>query len=183
MIWLSRPPYVRWALIGLLVLVSLWLELRPSYNVIHPFLTRDVAQGAPLDGAIEWREVPPGVLDPVAGTGFASRPLAAGQPLLGGDTTEAAIAVPAGWWLVDVAVPVEAAAGTMVQLVVLPSPGHQAIPPIGGLVTAVRPAAYEDDGLVGSVAFPPDRAATAAVAVAEERVSVLVQAEGNAFTE
>jgi len=165
------------------VLVSPWLEVRPSYTVTHPFLTSDLVRGAPLEGAIEWREIPPGVLDPVTGTGFASRRLAAGQPLLSGDATEVSITVPPGWWLVDVGIPAEAGAGTRVQLVILPSPGHRPIPPIGGLVTEVRPAAYQNDGLVGSVAFPPDRAATAAVAVAEDRVSVLVQAEGDAPTD
>ena len=175
-LWIARPPYVRWTLIGLLVLVSLWLELRPSATVTHPFLTRDLIGGESVENALEWREIAQGVLEPVPGTGFADRRLTAGQPLLHGDTTDVAMVVPPGWWLVDVVVPAEATAGTHVQLVVLPSPGHRPIPPIGGLVTGIRPADYESDGLIGSVAFPPDRAATAAVAIAEKRVSVLVQA-------
>ena len=76
----------------------------------------------------------------------------------------------------DVDLPAEATVGTRVQLVILPSPGHLPVPPVGGLVTGVRGGPYEDDPLIGTVAFPPDRAATAAVAVAEKRVSVLVQA-------
>jgi len=177
-LWISRPPYVRWTLIGLVVLVSLWLELRPSPTVGHPFLTRDLGRGESVDDALEWREIPPGVLEAVSGTGFANRPLAGGQPLLPGDTTDMSTSVPGGWWLVDVAVPVEATAGTRVQLVILPSPGHLPVAPIGGLVTGVRSGPYDDDGLIGTVALPPDRAATAAVAVAEKRVSVLVEAHG-----
>lgn len=175
MLWIARPPYVRWTLIGLVVLVSLGLEIRPSPTVSHPFLSRDLARGEPVEEALEWRDISPGVLEPVSGTGFASRPLLGGQPLLPGDVTDVSISVPPGWWLVDVAVPTEASAGTPIQLVILPSPGHLPVPPIGGLVTGVRSGPYEDDGLIGTVAFPPDRAATAAVAVAEKRVSVLVQ--------
>ena len=176
MLWINRPPYIRWTLIGLLVLVSLWLEIRPSATVTHPFLTRDLTRGEPVENAIEWRDIAQGVLEPVPGTGFADRRLTGGQPLLRGDTTDVAMVVPPGWWLVDVVVPTEASAGTQVQLVILPTPGHRPIPPIGGVVTGVRPADYEGDGMIGSVAFPPDRAATAAVAIAEKRVSVLVQA-------
>ena len=183
MLWIARPPYVRWTLIGLLVLVSFWLELRPSPTVTHPYLTRDLLRGEPVEDALEWRDISPDVLEPVPGTGFAGRRLTAGQPLLRGDTTDVPITVPPGWWLVDVGLPAEATAGTQVQLVILPSTGHQPIPPIGGLVTGVRPAQYEDDGLIGSVAVPPDRAATAAVAVAEKRVSVLVQAHGEPPTD
>lgn len=176
MLWIARPPYLRWTLIGLLVLVSLWLELKPSTTASHPYLTRDLIRGEPVHDALEWRDIAQGVVEPVSGTGFADRRLTAGQPLLPGDTTDVAITAPPGWWLVDVAVPAEAAAGTQVQLVVLPHPGHRPIPPIGGVVTGVRPANFEGDGLIGSVAFPPDRAATAAVAIAEKRVSVLLQA-------
>ena len=129
-----------------------------------------------MENALEWRDIALGVLEPVPGTGYADRRLTAGQPLLGGDTTDISTVVPPGWWLLDVVVPTEATAGTQIQLVILPSPGHRPIPPISGLVTGVRTADYEGDGLIGSVAFPPDRAATAAVAIAEKRVSVLVQA-------
>lgn len=178
MLWIARPPYLRWTAVGLLVAVSLWLEIRPESSVTHPFLTRDLAPGAPVEDALEWRPVAEGLLEPVAGTGYADRPLTAGQPLVRGDTTDAPAEVPPGWWLVDVAVPAEAAPGAQVQLVVLPSPGRRPLPPIGGVVTGVRTADFADDGLIGSVALPPDLAATAAAAIAEERVSVLVQAGG-----
>lgn len=176
MLWIARPPYVRWTLIALVVLVSLWLEIRPSPGVSHPFLSRDLARGERVEDALEWRDIAPGVLEPVPGTGFASRSLLRGQPLLPGDTTDVPITVPPGWWLVDVAVPAEATAGTQVQLVILASPEHRPVPPIAGLVTGVRSGPYGDDDLIGTVALPPDRAATAAVAVAEKRVSVLLQA-------
>ena len=176
MLWLDRPPYIRWAVVGLLVIASLWMEIRPTPTARHPYLARDVTPGEPVETALEWRDIARGVLEPVEGTGFARRRLTAGQPLLIGDTTDQATAAPTGWWLVDVTVPAEASAGSQVQLVILPSPGHRAIPPIGGLVTAVRPGEYDGDGLIGSVAFPPDLAATAAVAIAENRVSVLVEA-------
>ena len=178
MLWMSRPPYVRWTFIGALLLVSLWLEIRPTPTVSHPYLTRDLARGAPVEEALEWRKISKGVLDPVPGTGFANRRLVEGQPLLKGDTVESGLQVPPGWWLLDLPLPSETAPGTRVQLVVLPDAGNQPVPPIGGIVTDVRPSEYAGDGPVGSVAFPPDLAATAAVAIAEDRISVLVDASG-----
>ena len=160
------------------VLVSLWLEIRPTPTVSHPFLNRELARGEPVEDALEWREIASGVLDPVPGTGFASRRLVEGQPLLKGDTVEVALQVPPGWWILDLPVPSGATAGTLIQLVVLPAAGQQPVLPIGGIVTAVRPAEYAGDGPVGSVAFPPDRASAAAVAIAEDRISVLVDASG-----
>lgn len=164
-------------MVGFLVIASLWMEIRPTPTARHPYLARDVTPGEPVESALEWRDIARGVLEPVDGTGFARRRLTAGQPLLVGDTTDEARAAPSGWWLVDVTVPAETSAGSQVQLVILPAPGHRAVPPIGGLVTAVRPGEYDGDSVIGSVAFPPDLAATAAVAIAEDRVSVLVQAD------
>ncbi len=162
----------------MLVIVSLWLELRPTSTVSHPYLTRDLVRGEPVAEALEWREIARGVLDSVPGTGFASRKLAGGQPLLPGDTVEVALEVPAGWWLLDLAVPSDATIGTRISLVVRPYDGQQPAAPIGGIVTAVRAGEYAGDPPIGAVAFPPDLAAAAAVAIAEDRVSVLVDASG-----
>lgn len=84
--------------------------------------------------------------------------------------------VPSGWWLLDLPVPSQAVPGTLIQLVVLPEAGHQSIPSIGGIVVDVHPAEYEGDGLVGSIVFPPEFASTTAVSIAEDRISVLVDA-------
>lgn len=175
MLWLERPPYWRWALVGLLAVVSLWLELRPDDSVDHPFLARDVAVGEPVEGALVWRSLPEGALETATAAGFAARPLTAGQPLVRGDVVPDPVAAPPGWWIVEVEVPSEAAAGGRVQLVVLPEPGRRPLQPIEGVAVEVRPAGYEGGNPVASVAVPPDRAATAAAAIAEQRVSVLVQ--------
>jgi len=182
MLWLTRPPHLRWALVGLLVIVSLWIEIRPTSQVSHPFAVRDLARGESLDGALEWRNIPENVLEPVTGIGFADRDLRAGHPLLPGDTTNNPIEVPPGWWLLDVAVPADTTAGMTVQLVIRPGLGEQPVPPIGGVVAGVRPAEYAKEGLIGSVAFPPDQAATAAVAIAEDQVSVLIEAHNTRTT-
>ncbi len=176
MLWMSRPQYLRWILVGLLVLVSLWLEIRPTPTVSHPFLTRDLDRGEPVEEALEWREIAEGVLDSVPGTGFANRRLVGGQPLLPGDTVEVSLQVPPGWWLLDLPVPSDATVGGRISLVVRPEAGQQPAPPIGGIVTAVRSGDYDGDAPIGAVAFPPDLAATAAVAIAEDRFSVLVDA-------
>ncbi len=176
MLWMSRPQYLRWILVGLLVLVSLWLEIRPTPTASHPFLTRDLDRGEPVEEALEWREIAEGVLDSVPGTGFANRRLVGGQPLLPGDTVEVSLQVPPGWWLLDLPVPSDATVGGRISLVVRPEAGQQPAPPIGGIVTAVRSGDYDGDAPIGAVAFPPDLAATAAVAIAEDRFSVLVDA-------
>lgn len=175
---MARPPYIRWILVGLLVVVSLWLEIRPVQTVRHPYLTRDLVAGEPVAGALEWREIAGGVLEPVSGTGFAGRSLVAGQPLLRGDTVATAKLIPPGWWVLDLPVPSEAVSGTRIQLVVLPDGDRQPVPPIGGIVTDVRSPEYGGDETIGSVAFPPDRAATAAVAIAGDNVAVLLEASG-----
>ena len=94
MLWIARPPYIRWTLIGLVVLTSLWLELRPSPTVSHPFLSRDLQPGEPVADALEWRDIAPGVLEPVPGAGFADRRLVRGQPLVPGDTTDVSMTIP-----------------------------------------------------------------------------------------
>lgn len=71
-------PICRWSLIGVLVLLSLWLEIRPEPTVSHPYLVRDLARGEPVADALEWRYIARGVLEAVAGVGFADRPLTTG---------------------------------------------------------------------------------------------------------
>lgn len=175
MLWIEKPPYWRWALVGLLVVTSLWLELRPDAAVDHPFLSRNVARGEAVEESLVWRRVPEGVLETVEAFGFAARPLVSGQPLLRGDAVSRPVTAPPDWWIVEVEVPTEAAAGGRVQLVVLPEPGSRPLTPIEGVVVQVRPAGYEGGNPVASVAVPPESAATAAAAIAEQRVSALVQ--------
>ena len=46
MVWLLRPPYLRYAAAAVLVLGALWLDFRPTPEVDHPFLTVPVPAGA-----------------------------------------------------------------------------------------------------------------------------------------
>jgi len=175
--WISRPPYARWTAIGLLIVVSLWFEVRPDSVVLHPFLVRDVAVGEPVEEAIRWEQIPSGTLTATRGTGFAARPLSVGEPLLASDTTALALTPPDGWWVVELDLPSDAVAGAAIQLVILPEPGTSPLPPVGGIIMSVREPdrGFGSGGLIGSVAVPPDQAATAAVAIANDRVSVLIQ--------
>ena len=177
MFWISRPPYLRWTAVGVLIVVTLWLEIRPDSTVFHPHLIRDVAVGEPIDDAIRWEQIPAGALPHTSATGFAARPLVAGEPLLASDTTDMALAPPTGWWVVELDRPSDAVPGAAVQLVILPEPGISPVPPVGGVVMPVRQpqAGFGSGGVSGSVAVPPDRAATAAVAITNDRVSVLIQ--------
>lgn len=176
MLWLSRPPYLRWIAIALAVAAAVWIEVRPVSTEQHPFADRDHAVGDPL--SVRWEDVPAGVLEPVEPIGHAARPLRAGEPLLVSDVTDRPPAAPDGWWVVELELPFDAVVGAEIQLVTLPTPGVAPVTPIAGVVTSVRIAdgTFGSGRPVGAVAVPPERAAEAAVAIAEDRISVLVRA-------
>jgi hypothetical protein len=176
--WITRPPYVRWTFISLLVIVILWLEIRPTASTPHPFLAQDVATGELVDNAIVWTDVPEGVLPASEGSGFATHALTAGDPLLPSDTSPESFGAPPDWWIVEVALPRGAEAGSPVQLVIVPEPGGAAASPIAGVVVSVTKNDAFVEHTIGSVAVPPGSAATAAVAIANGQVSVIIQHPG-----
>lgn len=177
MYWIARPPYLRWIIVAFVVLFSLWIELRPDPTTLHPFTEREIGRGAPVAAAIEWRLIPVGVLPPVEGLGFAAHELAAGEPILPSDLVAEPFLAPDGWWIVDVELPADTRIGSPVQLVIVPSVGDAIRAPIAGIVMSVRSSDGNfGSGLPsGSVAVAPEDAATAAVAIANKQVSVLIQ--------
>lgn len=175
MFWLSRPPYLQWAAtIGIIVII-VWLEIRPAATVMHPFVAEDVPAGAPVEEVVALRSIPDGVLAPVEVTGYAARALEAGAPLLPGDIVSEPAAVPDGWWALALDLPPGTLAGSPIQLVVIPGPGEPGVDPLPGVVV-VAPV---DGGVFGEsapglAAFAPEHAASAAVAIANREAQVLV---------
>lgn len=167
MYWFRRPPYLRWAGAATLVVIALALELRPT--VTHPYTTAAVAAGESFE-AVEWREVPAGVLPATDLAGVATRDVGPGEPVVPRDVTTAA-ASPEGWWALALELPGTFPPGTAAKLVT----------DSGALVPALILASADSDPLggitpAGLVAVPEERAAEVATAVARREVTVLVEA-------
>ena len=170
MLWLQRRNWTRWAVAALLIVGSLWVELRPDAMTEHPFATVEIAPGEEIDSSnTEFRPVPVGTFGPIAGS-VASRHIAAGDPILESDVDETNRSVPAGWWSVSTDVPQGARVGDAVQVLVLSS-GKS----VDGVVTAVEP----DDPFIdetGAIAVSPEHVTEVAMAAAESQIVVLVAA-------
>ena len=97
--------------------------------------------------------------------------------MLPSDTSLDRFVAPEGWWVVELELPADAEIGSSIQLVILPEVGLPAASPIPGYVVTIGSQGdrFGTAGQPGSVAFAPASAATAAVAIANNRVSVLIQ--------
>jgi hypothetical protein len=186
--WFHRPRYARYTFAIVLILTAVWLDIRPEDTVQRPFAGSDIAAGDdPAVADIEWRTIPANVgIDPITTEDLAvaprfSRSIQQGDPILRSDLARSDAGVPADWWILPFGLPPDSVPGQAVQIVVIPTQGVEAPPPIPAVV--VRPAP-SDPGLLGSsggigqVAVPPEHAATAAIAAAANRVSILLSARG-----
>ncbi len=170
MVWLARPPYLRYAAAVLIVLTALWLDLRPEPVVDHPFAADTIAAGSEItELSVEWREVPQGLFPPVAPTGVAATEIPGDTPLLPALMTTAP-AIPAGWFALEIPVPDLASAGQPVRLVV------DAATWTDGVVIAVGSSSPEflTRGRTALVAIPGEAAGTVAEAAGRGLVTVLL---------
>ncbi len=167
--WFRRPPYLRWVVGALIVAVAFAAELRGDATVRHPFVATDLAPGDPVEPALEWKDVPAGMLPlPAVSGATAGRTIAAGEPLLPSHLGSGPV-VPAGWWSVGLPLPAAAAPGTPVRVIVDD-------PPMGidGVVTGTPTAdafGFEASGLV---AVPGESADAIARAAGRGGVTVLI---------
>lgn len=163
MYWLQRPPYLRWAAAVLLLAGAALWDLRGDPTVLHPYLARDVAAGAPIAAAdLEWREIPAGVAAaPDLSAPVAAVDLRAGEPLVAA-VLQGPVVVPDGWWGVPVQVGAAARAGDHVLLVVTDPMTAVA----GIVVTPQRGDPYSLDFRPASVAVPAEAAPLVAAASA-----------------
>jgi len=172
--WFTRPPYLRRVGAALLIVVAAWVDLRPADTVLYPFAAADLAAGSAIDtAAIEWREVPRGVLPTApAAEGTIRVAVASGEPITPSLVSRDRPSVPEGWWALSTIVPDAVVPGQEVQLVVTGAaprayPGIVITPP-----PPADPLAYQDP--IGLVAVPADSAVAVAAATAEGAISVLV---------
>ena len=173
MIWLSRPPWIRWALSVVIAAGALWVEFGSGATTQHPFAVTQISVGDAIDEKnTELRSVPTGLLAPVDPIGYANRAFAPGEPLTAsgvGESTPLPRSVD-GWWAVALDIPNGARIGDQVQLVLLDT--GQVVP---GIVDAVA----EDDPLgdgSGAVAVPSEYAVEVAAGIANGRVVILIAA-------
>lgn len=173
MIWLQRPPWIRWVLSALIAAAALWVEFGSGSTIDHPFAIAEINTGdAITDLNTELRAIPSGLLDDVAPVGFATRPYSAGEPLTPAglsETTPLPHSID-GWWALSVDIPAGARIGDEVQLVLLDS--GLAVP---GIVDALIDEDPLGDG-TGAIAVPSEFAVEVADGVANGRVVVLVAA-------
>jgi hypothetical protein len=165
--WLSRPPYVRWALAAVVVVIGFVMEITPESATRHPFAVADLAVGDTIDDTVViWRDVPRGLLEPVVLPTVASRRLQVGDPVLLGDASSAnSSGIPDGWWGVEVDLPRGARPAMSVKLVT----GTAAV---DGIVIDVTDGDFGERK--GLVAVPGDAAESVAGAALDAAVMVLL---------
>jgi hypothetical protein len=158
---------VRWALAAILVVTGLAMEIRPDSTTRHPFAVDDLAVGDTIDETVViWRDVPPGLLEPVVLPIVASRPLQEGDPILLGDASApVSSGIPEGWWAVEVDLPAGARSGMSVKLVT-------DTVAVDGIVIDVTDGDFGER--TGLVAVPGDTARRVAAAALDTRVMVML---------
>ncbi|MDJ0923498.1 MAG: hypothetical protein QNJ77_02960 [Acidimicrobiia bacterium] len=167
MFWLRRPPYLRWIGAGLLLAIGVLIEFRPIPVERYPFAAEPLAAGTRIDEAIDWRDVPGGLMPAWAGavSGIAAIDIETGDPLL--PSVVADQATPTGWWSIPVPLVATVAPGTRVRLVA----GYG-----GAILEGIVVEPGIDDGFetVAMVAFPPSDAPLAAAAAANDALVVMI---------
>ena len=166
--WLTRPPYLRWAAVVLVVAAAFVWDLRGRSGVPHPFAARAVAAGEALDEtAIVWRTIPRGLMvAPELAEAVAGRAIESGEPIIAGALGRGPI-IPAGWWSVPIAMPADAVPGTPVRLVITEPPLE-----VDGIVVASGETELLGMSDAGLVAVPEE--ATRPIAAAALAGTLLV---------
>ena len=172
MYWLRRPPYLRWITAGLVLIVGLFIEMRPVATETYPFVSAPLVVGHAVDSSVEWREVPAGLLPAWDGsiTGVAVANVAVGTPLL--PELVAAVSVPDGWWAVALNLPHYVAPDTPIRVSLN-----------GAIVEGRVVGEVADNGfeLVAPVAFPAEEAAHIAAEAATSALVVMIGSRRHAL--
>ncbi|GBE25751.1 MAG TPA: hypothetical protein ENG98_01945 [Actinobacteria bacterium] len=170
MLWLDRPPYLRWLAASTLVVLALGLEVSGPDLEPYPFVQRSIAAGeAVAVDDLEWRDVPVGILpEPSAVIGPAARKLEVGEPLIAG-AVRAGSMIPDGWWVVPAPIPAAASPGVTVRLISVDD-GFA----VDGIVAASGVDTGFGDEAIGAVAVPEEAAVRVSLAASSNRLVVLV---------
>lgn len=174
MLWLDRPPVLRWVAAAALVAVAAWSELAPPPTSEQNFLVEEVAAGTRVESHhVERRSVPVGVVETVEPSGVAASDLQAGEPLVASMLTD--IEIPQGWVVLSASVPSHAPPGGSATAIIV---GRDTAPmEFPALVVAAGTTdPFGEDG--GTVAVPAEWVGAAASASAENRLVIGVDSPG-----
>lgn len=170
MLWLGRPPYLRWIAAASLVLAALVWDVSKRATEPFPFAARNLTRGQLLTPEdVEWRSVPVDSLSlPDLAGASASTLIRAGDPIVPSLVTVAP-PIPPDSWAVPVPLPLGAGAGMSVRLVFADGSATSGI--------VVQPATEDALGLIseGLVAVGGDVAHIVALASANGDLIVLIE--------
>jgi hypothetical protein len=170
MLWLSRPPLLRWTAALCLVSAAAWVEFAPRPTVDVAFLAVDVGAGEPITpDVVEFRAVPDPGFSHHRGDGFATMNLRAGDPLLPAMVTT--VSVPPGWLVIEAPLPGSPIPGSQATAVILPETPGQAPTTVAAIVLSA-PGPDPFGATTGTVAIAPAHIAEAAAASASGRLVI-----------
>ena len=174
MMWFAPRPYLKWAGAAAIVAVSWFIQVMPAPVTLHPFASVDIPAGAELsEDMFDYREIPAGLLPAVAVHGRLAVGLSRGDPLTSGVLADREIAVPDGWWAVELEAPPGLVPGARVLLVAGGDGMSPAPDPIPGVV--ILPVAEGGDlGEGALIAVPGEHLAQVSVASAYGTLTVAV---------
>jgi len=169
-LWLSRPPYLRWFAAAAIVLAAFAWDLSGRQTAQYPFAATDLERGSLLSNdAIDWRVAPDRIfVVPDLSNATASTDIAQGDPITR-SVLSPSMSIPDGWWSVPVALPQTAFAGATIRVVLPNGDG------VSGVV--IDPPKSDSFGSLGpaTVAFPGGVAELVAQMAALGELVVLVE--------
>jgi len=169
-LWLGRPPYLRWIAATSLVVAGLVWDVTERATELFPFAAVDMARGQFLASEdIEWRPVTSGsmVMPNLVGV-TAATAIRSGDPIVPSLVSVSA-PIPADSWAVSVPLPPGAGPGTSVRLVFIDGTWTSG--------TIVQPATEDAFGMIsqGLVAVGGEAANSVALATANGDLIVLIE--------
>ncbi len=169
-LWLGRPPYLRWFAAASVVVAAFTWDASQRATAPFPFAAVDLARGQPITMEdIEWRQIPAGTLVmPLLDGTSAATAILAGDPLVV-SLISTSPPLPDDTWAVPVVLPLGAGIGMTVRLVFIDGTATPGV--------IIQPATEDSLGLVthGLVAVPESVADSVALASANGDLVVLLE--------
>lgn len=169
----SRPPVFRYLAAGLLILLSMWWDLRPTPTDLRPFARQDIAAGAELSPELfELISVPHGLFPDTPISGTAAVGLREGDPFTSSAVSQ--IRAPTGWWTVEMTIPDGTPPGTQIQVALLGTDPSQRAKTVPGVVIVSGGNGSGFQQTPGLVAVPESWLVEVASSLAQNRVVVFL---------
>jgi hypothetical protein len=168
-IWLQTPSWGRWAAAIAIAAVSLWIEFRPETMTQHPFAVAEIAAGDTVDETnTEGRLVPVGTFAAIDLGQVARVAIREGDPVLASQLGDDGEVAPAGWWSLEMPLPLGARPGDAARIVLLDRDV------VADAIVIEDPGEDPLGSGTGLVAVEEERAAEVARAAGEGRAVVMI---------